>query len=158
MTSGSIGSMLDGEERGRRWGCGKKTNEEKKIKFRKKLSSTIVFVNRQTTTRMRLTVSIIHLIFFLQSPPTPRSKRKTEGKERTTSQSSLVDTGLLVATIGLEVVRTSEGVLVVGHVSAALETLHLPRLQLAEVLLAGVDAADLVADDVRLDVLLRTCL
>ena len=66
----------------------------------------------------------------------------------------LVETSLLVATIG-QVVGTSKGILVVGHVSAALETLHLPCLQLAEVLLARVDASDLVADDVRLDVLIR---
>lgn len=66
---------------------------------------------------------------------------------------SLIGTSLLVATIG-QVVGADERVLVVGHVAAALETLHLPGLQLAEILLASVDAANLVADDVGLDVLL----
>ena len=65
----------------------------------------------------------------------------------------LVGTSLFVAAVG-QVVRASEGVLVVGHIAAALETLHLPGLQLAEILLASVDATDLVADDVGFDVLL----
>jgi hypothetical protein len=66
---------------------------------------------------------------------------------------TLIGTSLLVAAIW-QVVCASERVFVVGHVSAALETLHLPGLQLAEILLACVDAADLVADDIGLDVLL----
>jgi hypothetical protein len=65
----------------------------------------------------------------------------------------LIGASLLFAAVG-QVVCAGESVLVVGHVAAALETLHLPGLQLAEILLAGVDAADLVADDVGFDVLL----
>jgi hypothetical protein len=43
-------------------------------------------------------------------------------------------------------------------VSVSLETLHLSRLHVVEVLLAEMDAADLVADDVGFDVLLASCL
>ena len=43
-------------------------------------------------------------------------------------------------------------------VSASLETLHLSRLHVVEVLLAEMDATDLVADNVCLDVLLALCL
>lgn len=85
-----------------------------------------------------------------------RHAQNARRKERNTGDlesSCLVETGLLVGAVG-EVVGAGEGILVVRHVSAALQTLHLPCLQLAEVLLAGVDAADLVADDVGLDVLL----
>lgn len=93
--------------------------------------------------------SFLHTAHQRHAQNARRKERNTGDLER----SCLVETGLLVGAIG-EVVGAGEGVLVVRHVSAALETLHLPRLQLAEVLLAGVDAADLVADDVGLDVLL----
>lgn len=43
-------------------------------------------------------------------------------------------------------------------ISVSLETLHLSRLHVVEILLAEMDAADLVTDDVGLDVLLRSCL
>ena len=43
-------------------------------------------------------------------------------------------------------------------ISVSLETLHLSRLHVVEVLFAEMDAADLVTDDVGLDVLLRSCL
>lgn len=43
---------------------------------------------------------------------------------------------------------------VVGYVSAALEAFHLSRLQLAQVLSASVDAADLVSNHICFDVLL----
>lgn len=54
---------------------------------------------------------------------------------------------------------SSVGIFVDRHVSivvtsAALETLHLPGLQLGEILLARVDTCDLVSHNVRLDVLL----
>lgn len=52
-------------------------------------------------------------------------------------------------------VCASKGLLVVRDIAAAFETLHLPRLQLAQVLLAQVNAADLVAHNICLDVLLR---
>lgn len=99
---------------------------------------------------------IIHLILFYKARQrhAQNARRKERKLRPEPGQSSLVDTGLLVATIG-QVVCAGEGVLVVGHVPAALETLHLPGLQLAEVLLASVDAANLVADDVGFDVLLR---
>lgn len=50
--------------------------------------------------------------------------------------------------------RTAFGVVV----SASLEALHLSRLHVVEVLLAEMNTADLVADNVRLDVLLCLCL
>lgn len=74
-----------------------------------------------------------------------------------------LDTDLLDldTTIGLDILafvvgdnRTAFGVVV----SASLETLHLSRLHVVEVLLAKMDTANLVADNVRLDVLLCLCL
>lgn len=66
-------------------------------------------------------------------------------------------------TTGLKVFGT---LLVIGDdgaalgivISVSLETLHLSRLHVVEILLAEMDAADLVTDDVGLDVLLRSCL
>jgi hypothetical protein len=74
-----------------------------------------------------------------------------------------LDTNLLDldTAIGLEILafvvrdnRTAFGVVV----SVSLETLHLSRLHVVEVLLAEMDATDLVADNVCLDVLLCLCL
>ena len=68
----------------------------------------------------------------------------------------------LNTTIGFDifafVVGYNGATLGVVVVSVALETLHLSRLHVVEVLLAEMDAADLVADDVGFDVLLALCL
>jgi hypothetical protein len=91
---------------------------------------------------------------FYTQPTNATLKTQDGRKEEAKDSHRLIGTSLLVAAIG-QVVCADERILVVGHISAALETLHFPGLQLAEVLLACVDAADLVADDVGLDVLLR---
>ena len=89
----------------------------------------------------------------IQHPRTPRSNagqvqdRVLYARKIGYSSASLLD---LDTAVGFFV----GGSVAVVAAAAALETLHLPCLELAEVLLAHVDAADLVSHDVRLDVLL----
>lgn len=76
--------------------------------------------------------------------------------EKTGKEISSTSLLKLDALVGL--VFAARRISVLVAVSGALETLHLPRLQSAQVLLAHVDAADLVAHKIHVDVLLRPCL
>jgi hypothetical protein len=81
-----------------------------------------------------------------------------------TLQSPISNTNLLdlnttiVFDIFAFVVGNNGAVCAIVDVSVSLETLHLSRLHVVEFLLAEMDAADLVADDVGFDVLLVSCL
>ena len=98
-------------------------------------------------------------VLFLLVPFPADSSRDQQFNSDILLDADLLD---LNTTIGFDVfafvVGNDRATLGVVVVSVALETLHLSRLHVVEVLLAEMDAADLVADDVGFDVLLALCL
>jgi hypothetical protein len=54
----------------------------------------------------------------------------------------------------VHIIEPNEGVFIVSNVSTSLQAFHLPSLKTREILLAQMDPADLVADDICFDVLL----